>query len=107
MHPLPAYEALRRIVRSASEALADVALANTRGEPESLALHQNAELGRGLELRDATGALVPTDFIELTEWPGGSPEVAATIRFREAHAAIPARVVRPPSRSSDADSPAA
>ena len=95
--PLPAYATLSATVRAASLALADTTLGlvvPTGESPErrETALTLGAALGRELELRDAAGALVPADFIELTEWPGGNPEVAAFIGFRDSHAAIPASV---------------
>lgn len=100
--PLPGYEAIRPFVRHASGALADVAL----GRPaDAIALSGAAALGRALELRDATGAFVPVDFIELTDWPGGTPEVAAFIRLREAHASVQAKVATPPRGDSEASPP--
>jgi len=98
--PLPAYDAVRSLVREASVALSSVALAGS-GEAagpqlrSQTALRRAAELGRALELRDAAGALVPTDFIDLTDWPGGHPEVAAIVGLRDSHAGVRA-VVRPP-----------
>jgi len=104
MHPLTAYAAIQSRVRAASVALADVAL----GSPANAgALHDAIVLGRALELRDATGTLVPVDYIELTHWPGGTPEVAAFIRIREAHAPVPARVPPKPVGGSDSSSPRA
>jgi hypothetical protein len=99
--PLPAYESIRPLVRAASVALSRVALAGA-GETalpqirSQTTLHRAAELGRALELRDAAGALVPTDFIDLTDWPGGEPAVAAIVGLRDSHAARPA-VERPPT----------
>ena len=95
--PLPAYATLSSTVRAASLALADTTLGlvaptgiSSARREATLAL--GAALGRELELRDAAGALVPADFIDLTEWPGGNPEVAAFIGFRDSHAATPAPV---------------
>jgi hypothetical protein len=85
--PLGAYAAIQSLVRSASVALADVALGR---EANTVALQSAAALGRALELRDSSGAFVPVDFIELTEWPRGTPEIAAFIRLRQAHASLPA-----------------
>jgi hypothetical protein len=51
--------------------------------------------------------MVPTDYIELTDWPGGEPAVAAFIRLRDAHAGVPARVPPPPVGGTDAQAPAA
>lgn len=99
VQPLPAYAAIQSRVRAASAALADVALGSTA---DAGALHDAILLGRALELRDATGTLVPVDYIELTHWPGGSPEVAAFIRIREAHAPVLARVSLEPRGGSDA-----
>lgn len=99
--PFASYESIRPIVRHASEALADVALAREsrdRVADTGLALERGATLGRALELRDATGALVATDFIELTEWSGGSPEVAAIVRFRLADSRVAA--TEPPADGS-------
>ena len=99
VRPLAAYDMLSPLVRTASVALADVALGRAA---DATALQQAAMRGRVLELRDATGALVPVDFIELTEWPGGTPEVAAFIRLRDAHAPVPAVVPRPAGTGSEA-----
>ena len=102
--PLLGYEVIRPLVRRASVALADVAL----GRPaNAVALNRAVDLGRALELRDTAGALVPVDFVELTDWPGGTPEVAAFIRMHEAHAPVPAIVPPPPHAGSDASAPAA
>ena len=97
--PLPAYTTLSPTVRAASLALADSTLGMVVPKGESperreAALALGATLGRELELRDAAGALVSADFIELTEWPGGNPEVAAFIGFRDSHTAVPASVLR-------------
>jgi len=109
--PLPAYEAIRSLVRAASVALSTV----VAGEPTAAAadqalmqtaLRRAAELGRSLELRDAAGALVPTDFIDLTEWPGGHPEVAAIVGLRDSHAGVRASVRQPIRRDADAVRPA-
>ena len=107
VEPLPAYEALRKSVRAASIALADVALAAGSSPRTSEALRRGVDLGRVLELHDHAGALVPTDFIELTEWPGGQPPIAAMLRFRASHARVAAKVVPPPRRERGTDEPAA
>ena len=106
VRPLPGYAAIRPLVRAASLALAEVALAGAQ-PVEIPALRRGAELGRALELRDEAGALVPVDYVELTEWPGGNPEVAAMLRLRDAHAAVPAPVRPTPRGGSSTDSPAA
>jgi hypothetical protein len=106
VRPLPGYTAIRPLVRAASVALAGVALGGTQ-PVESGALRRAAELGRALELRDEAGALVPVDYVELTEWPGGHPAVAAMLRLRDAHAAVPATVHPPPRGGSSTDPPAA
>ncbi|MGH7720204.1 MAG: hypothetical protein ACREON_15350 [Gemmatimonadaceae bacterium] len=107
VHPLVAYAGLRAVVRAVSAALANVALARVGLDVDSAALRRGAELGRALELRDEAGALVPTDFIEITEWPGGDPEVAAMIRFRATPATVPAALHPRPRGDADAESPAA
>ena len=109
--PLPGYSPLQPIVRAASAALRNLMPAGPpadRGTELSAerALNRGAELGRALELRDVTGLLVPTDFVELSEWPGGNPEVAALIRFRFSHAAVPARLPPRESGGTDAAAPA-
>ena len=108
VQPLDGYDSIRPVVRAASCAFAQVALEGQAGGGVSThALAQGAELGRMLELRDTTGALVPTDFIELTEWPGGSPEYAAFVRLRDANAFVAAHVLRVPATSRDAADPPA
>ena len=106
VRPLPGYATIRPLVRAASVALAEVALGGAQ-PVETTALRRGAELGRALELRDEAGALVPVDYVELTEWPGGSPEVAAMLRLRDAHAAVPAFVRPTPQGGSSTDAPAA
>ena len=110
--PLPGYEAIRPLVRRASRALYAVALgAPGTPVPRPLAsettLGRAAELGRVLELRDAAGALVPTDFIDLTDWPGGAPEVAAIIGLRDSHAQHPAPSPVPRIADSGTEPPSA
>jgi hypothetical protein len=51
--------------------------------------------------------MVPTDYVELTDWPGGEPAVAAFIRLRGSHAGVPARLPPPPVGGTDAHAPAA
>ena len=102
--PLAGYEVVRPLVRRASAALADVALGHP---PNAVLLGRVAELGAALELRDGAGSLVPVDFIELTDWPGGAPEVAAFIQLRDAHAPVPAAVPSQPRTGSDTAAPAA
>jgi hypothetical protein len=97
--PLPAYASIQPLVRQSSAALADVAL----GRPaDAAALQLAADLGRALELRDSAGALVAVDFIELTDWPDGSPAVAAFVRLRHDHTPMPAVV--PLRRGADTSS---
>jgi hypothetical protein len=104
VRPLPGYGAIQPMVRAASVALAGVALGGGQSV-ESAALRRAAELGRALELRDEAGALVPVDYVELTEWPGGNPEVAAMLRLRDAHAAVLAAVHPAPRGASGASAP--
>ncbi|HJU69012.1 MAG TPA: hypothetical protein VJ650_12310 [Gemmatimonadaceae bacterium] len=110
--PLPGYAPIQPVVRAASVALRNLLPAGPAADPGTQAaaeraLGRGAELGRALELRDPTGLLVPTDFIELSEWQGGNPEVAALIRFRLSHAAVPARLPPRESGGTDAAAPAA
>ena len=79
------------MVRRATAAAPDLA----RGAPGWPALRPHhsesaggraTELGRALELRDGAGALVPTDFIDLSDWSGATPEVDAVIGLRDSHA---------------------
>jgi len=91
--PLPAYESIRPIVRAASIALRAVAVSAEDADSRSRdALHRGAALGRDLELQSSKGELVPTDFIELVEWPGETPEVRAWVGLRGVPAREPARV---------------
>jgi hypothetical protein len=80
--PLPAYESIRALVRTASQALREAAVSSQPDVSLQAALNTGAQLGRDLELRDEVGDLVPTDFIELTEWPDETPEVRAWIGLR-------------------------
>lgn len=98
VRPLDGYASIQPVVRAGSVALANFALHGGDAPADGAALRRGTELGRELELRDEGGALVPTDFIVLTEWPGGNPEVAATLRLRDAHAVVPAVVRTPPAR---------
>lgn len=108
--PLPGYAPIQPVVRAASEALRNLLPAGPPADrgtelTAERALGRGAELGRALELRDATGVLVPTDFIELSEWRGGNPEVAALIRFRFSHTGVPARLPTRQTADSDAAAP--
>ena len=105
VQPLAGYGAVRELVRSASIALADVVLGRHPVDPRTL--QRAADLGAALELRDVAGWLVPVDYIELTEWPGGTPPFAAFIRLRESHTPVPAIVPPRPRHDSGADIPAA
>ena len=92
-------------------ALADTALSareptSTLSPRRENAFARAAELGRELELRDGSGALVPADFIELTEWPGAAPEVAALLRLRGSHAPVPAPVTPSPPGGAGRGKPA-
>lgn len=98
--PLSAYASIQARVRLASVACADAALNQLPGAP---ALRHAKELSRYLELRDGTGALVPTEYIELTDWPGGVPEISALIGLRESHARQPARAPSHPRSDVDAE----
>ena len=108
--PLAGYDAIRPLVRAASRAGAALAVgADTPGLRQfasAAALERNVALGAALELRDAAGALVPTDSIELTEWPGGRPELAATLGLRGGHAGVPAPHRSPPGEDAGSESPA-
>lgn len=109
--PLAGYAAIRPLVRRASRALAAVVL-GAPGAParrplaSETALGRAAGLGRALELRDSAGALVPTDFIDLTDWPGGAPQVAAIISLRDSHARQAAPSPAPRIADSGAEPPA-
>jgi len=104
---LPAYEAIRPIIQAASAALRAAAVGGGEADTGSRdALQRGAALGKDLELRDSAGELVPTDFIELAEWPGEDPEVRAWIGFRGVPAAQPARR-SPPKREGPESAPPA
>jgi hypothetical protein len=100
VRPLAGYAAVRPIVRAATDALRNDGFPGLAADPVSPsvgegALGRNAALGRALELRDERGALVPTDFIDLAEWPGEATEITTWVRVRHAAAAVPA-AGRPP-----------
>ncbi len=105
---LPAYEAIRPIVRAASDALRAATVGPSETEIVSRrALQQGAALGRDLELIDRAGELVPTDFIELGEWPGEDPQVRAWISFRGVPAQRAARRSPPKKQGPESAPPAA
>ena len=105
---LPAYEAIRPIVVAAADALRAATIGATEGNEVSRgALQQGATLGRDLELIDRNGELVPTDFIELGEWPGEDPRVRAWIGFRGVAAHRVARRSPPKKRGPESAPPAA
>jgi len=103
---LPAYEAIRPIVRAASAAIRAGAVADQAPPVSADALHRGAALGKDLELHDSAGRLVPTAFIELAEWPGEVPEVRAWIGIRGVPAGQPARK-RPCSTGGSESAPPA
>ena len=110
MRPLPAYAAVRPLVRAATDALRGLGFLGPPADPVSsdagrAALQRGATLGRALELRDARGALVTADFVELMDWPGAESEVTAWVRAREAPAAVPARERPGPGAARDASRP--
>ncbi len=105
---LPAYEALHPIVRAASDALRAAAVRPGESDIVSRsALQQGVTLGKDLELIDRAGELVPTDFIELGEWPGEDPEVRAWISFRGVPARRGARRSPPKKEGPESAPPAA
>jgi len=105
---LPAYESLRPIVRAASDALRTAAVGPGESDIVSRsALQQGVALGKDLELIDRAGELVPTDFIELGEWPGEDPEVRAWIGFRGVPAQRAARRSPPKKQGPESAPPAA
>ena len=103
--PAPGYEAIRALARETGEALeasgffgaafATAAAAHVPSERRSAALDAGARFGSTLELRDVTGKLVPTTFIELAEWPGRQPETVAWVGFRASVASVFARMPAP------------
>jgi len=102
--PLPAYGAVRPLVRAASEALGALVVGAPAPAPAAgrgAAFARAAALGRALELRDAWGGLVATDFIELLDRPGAEPPLAAFVGFRMAPAGAPAPA--PPRRGGGPD----
>jgi len=106
--PLPAYDAIRPIVLAASLALRAAAVSTGDADVVSRsALDRGAALGKDLELRDARGELVPTDFIELAEWPGEDPEVRAWVGIRGVAAGRPAAPAPRTTQGSESASPAA
>jgi len=105
---LSAYEALRPIVRAASDALRAAAVGSGESDVVSRsALQQAVTLGKDLELIDRAGELVATDFIELGEWPGEDPEVRAWIGFRGVAARRAARRSPPKKEGPESAPPAA
>ena len=99
LDPLPAYDSIRAIVRAADRTRrnrgflpsgdAEVA-ERTRVEVEAgqRALVRLAALQLHLELRDARGALLATEWIHI--WDGDGVRFAAIVAFRAAPAAVPA-----------------
>src|SRR5262249_3975821 len=92
---LPAYAAVRTLVRAATSVLASLGVLGAAATREPLAdgrdaVRTVAALGRQLELRSATGTVVPTDFIDIADAPGTYPSLFAWIHRRESKATIPA-----------------
>ena len=111
--PLPAYAAVRDVIRDATHVLWEVGLFGVPGDADRSrdavraadTLAQAAALR--LELRDATGQPVPTAFVNVLEMPSREPELTAVVRFEDAHAPVGARLPRPPRREGDARPPEA
>jgi len=83
----PGYEAIRSLVREASESLwaAGFLSRGATGEGSRVPLDtvtRAAELE--LELRDETGALIWTDFVNIVERPYAAPVVFARVRLAPA-----------------------
>ena len=115
--PAPGYEAIRPLARETGEALeasglfggasATAAAAHMPSERRSAVLDAGARFGSALELRDETGKLVPTTFIELAEWPGRQPETVAWVGFRARVASVFARMLAPEQSSDPGATPSA
>lgn len=97
--PFAAFDAWRDLAAAVGQALRDAGLFGRDAAPESAlapgrrsaALDEGASWGRDLELRNESGALVPTTFIEVAEVPGEVPTLyVAWIGFHTAGAAVPA-----------------
>ena len=110
--PLPGFEAVRPILADASRVLANLGFFPPAGQlaggvtPEgdrsgALALSAAEAIARELELRDAHGRLVPTDWINV--FGGRTPEEALSVLFTINHdmASTPARSPVQPSGHSD------
>lgn len=121
MVPLAGYEAVRPDVQAVTLAMdvlgfmgpfarplrAAVAADLAAGVAPRDALARGAELGRELELRDPRGAPVAVDWIELMDFAGSPPEIAAWVRVRTAPSAVVASGAPQPRGGADTSRPEA
>ena len=103
---LPGYAPLRETVRAGSAALLALGFfgAAAAGVEPAGALAAAAALH--FDLLDPRGELVPTTFVNLIEAPADGA-VVVLARFRDAHAAVPARLTPPPGAGGQGASPPA
>jgi hypothetical protein len=107
LEALPGYTAVQPVVRAASAALGNYGFLGPVSDPASItrgssAFAAAAALSRELELAaEDDGRAIPTDFIDLIDWPGMEPPFFAWIAWGQAGAQVPARVDPPPSRSGN------
>jgi hypothetical protein len=97
--PLPAFDALRPVVRARWDALKPNPAGGHAGRER--ALHAGAQLTAALELRDARGALIPTESIELRDLPEAPARVLVKVQLGESLAGKPA--LRPPRAGQAGD----
>ena len=96
LRPLPAYEVIRPVARAATDAMRNLGYLGPVADPapdvrRREALAMAAALARELELRDAHDRVIPTDFIDVGDWPGTATPVFAWIGIRHEHGGMPAR----------------
>jgi hypothetical protein len=102
--PLPVFSPWRRLAAAVGEALRSTGLfgqepmvtSSIASDRRTAALDEGASWGRDLELRDRSGTLIATSFIEIAEVPGEDPLFyVAWIGFRAGGTGIPATLERP------------
>jgi hypothetical protein len=116
VNPLPGYKAIQPTVRQAWRAMSNLGYlppgpgaaggVNTAGDAAGReAFERAAVVSRALELRDARGALIPTEWVELTDGGEGS-DVSLMAEISIAAAAAPARPRPHPRGDADSSAPA-
>jgi hypothetical protein len=95
--PAQAYSSIRPIVREGSESLWAMGFSHPEGTGSRISLEALTRAAAlHYDLMDPEGRLIPTDFINIIEWPSVEARPVAVIRLRHAHSGVASVVTAPP-----------